>query len=190
MKYGSDEQESDSSSSSEDSDEAADEIFDKAFLRTLSCLKKKDPSIYKNEVAFFDQAPTIGETSKGKKKKDQPMYLKDYERKMILDKAEGKEEQVPTYVEEQSELKENLKSVLAGVEEGEESWGGMFEARKRSAEEVKKEHEDYVEWLAGQREHLNDGDTEKELQPLKEFWTDPKLDKGEVFLRDYILNKR
>lgn len=95
-------------------------------------------------------------------------------------------------MEEQKGLKEELKSALEVVvkQEEEEGWGGMFAARKKTDEEVKKEQEDYVEWLAGQREHLNDEGTEKELQPLKDFWRDPKLDKGEAFLRDYILNKR
>lgn len=94
-------------------------------------------------------------------------------------------------MEEQQGLKEELKSALeVVVEQEDEGWGGMFAARKRADDEVKKEQEDYVEWLAGQREHLNDEGTEQELQPLKDFWRDPKLDKGEAFLRDYILNKR
>lgn len=94
-------------------------------------------------------------------------------------------------MEEQTELKEQLKSALEVVVKREDDgWGGMFSARKKTDEETKKEQEDYVEWLAGQREHLSDEGTEKALQPLKDYWRDPKLDKGEAFLRDYILNKR
>lgn len=88
MKYGNDvDEESTASSSDDDAEEdLVDGNFEKAFLRTLSCLKNKDPSIYNDEVAFFDKAPKVGEsTSKKTTKKEQPMYLKDYERKMILD---------------------------------------------------------------------------------------------------------
>lgn len=87
MKYGVDaDEESTASSSDDDAEEdLVDGNFEKAFLRTLSYLKNKDPSIYNNEVAFFDKAPKVGETAKKTIKKEQPMYLKDYERKMILD---------------------------------------------------------------------------------------------------------
>lgn len=28
------------------------------------------------------------------------------------------------------------------------------------------------------------------MKPLRDFWTDPKLDASEKFLRDYVLNKK
>ena len=37
---------------------------------------------------------------------------------------------------------------------------------------------------------MNDEETEKDLKSLKDFWTDNKLEEGEKFLRDYILNKK
>ncbi|XP_075981322.1 protein KRI1 homolog [Anticarsia gemmatalis] len=45
------------------------------------------------------------------------------------------------------------------------------------------------EYLTGQAKHIDD-EVEKDLAPLKALWSDPKLNEGEAFLRDYILNKR
>lgn len=66
----------------------------------------------------------------------------------------------------------------------------MFKTRQKTAEEKKKEEEDYLQWLSGQTEHLKDEHVENDLKPLKEFWTNPKLDEGEKFLRDYVLKKK
>lgn len=84
-----------------------------------------------------------------------------------------------------------MKEALEGVDEDEdEEWGGMFKTREKTTAEKEKEEEDYKKWLVGQKEELNDKEIETELKPLKEYWNNPKLDEGEKFLRDYILNKR
>lgn len=74
-------------------------------------------------------------------------------------------------------------------EEGNE-WGGLFKTREKTTEEKVQEDEDYKQWLAGQRTHLDDETVENELTPLKTYWDNPKLEAGEKFLRDYILKKR
>jgi protein KRI1 len=53
-----------------------------------------------------------------------------------------------------------------------------------------KEEDDYRQWLKGQKEELTDKKTESELKYLRDYWNDPKLNSDELFLKDYILNKR
>lgn len=51
--------------------------------------------------------------------------------------------------------------------------------------------ESYKEWLKGQQVCVEiDAQEQEELKPLRDFWTDPKLDANETFLRDYILNNK
>ena len=52
------------------------------------------------------------------------------------------------------------------------------------------EEEEYREWLKGQKEDINNEETKKQLEPLKEYWSNPKLDDNEAFLKDFFLNKR
>nr|XP_008102015.1 PREDICTED: protein KRI1 homolog [Anolis carolinensis] len=135
------------------------------------------------------------------------MFLNDYERKVILEKAgkyedeeeeeeEEKEEAAiknpKSYVEEQKQLKQSFQRFVADSDEEEEENDNLSSLlRKRAKSKEEKEHEeaDYIRWLKGQ---ANSGAEEalQDLAPLKEYWNDPKLDEGERFLRDYILNKR
>jgi protein KRI1 len=80
---------SDESSSSEE-DEHAEQLIqqlEKDFFKTLSCLKKKDPSIYDEKVSFFADFNSAKPHEKivGIKKRDKPLFLKDYERKLIVE---------------------------------------------------------------------------------------------------------
>lgn len=43
--------------------------------------------------------------------------------------------------------------------------------------------------MKGQKKHISE-EEQKELKPLRDFWTDPNLDENEKFLRDYILNEK
>ncbi|PNF39018.1 KRI1-like protein [Cryptotermes secundus] len=69
-------------------------------------------------------------------------------------------------------------------------WGGLFQKRHKTQADVEKEEEDYKEWLKGQREELSDKKTESELKYLHDYWNNPSLNSQELFLKDYILNKR
>lgn len=77
---------SDSSSEDDDVGEELTEDVEKQFFKTLSCLKAKDPRIYDQKTNFFEgKEDAKNESTKRKAKKDQPMYIKDYERKILLE---------------------------------------------------------------------------------------------------------
>ncbi|XP_078285425.1 protein KRI1 homolog [Rhinoraja longicauda] len=211
-RYGDGAGEEDSSSSESDESELeADPTLDIDFYKTLSLLKKKDPKIYQKDVQFYTTDDVGNEGSKGKtankKKKEKPMYLKDYERKVILEK-EGKYEDddsddeetrakmeraaSPSYIEEQKRLKENFRTFVDDSEEDSESGDGgtgFLKLRAKSEEEKEKEEESYISWLRGQKD-LEDKEQLKDIKYLRDYWNDPQLDEGEKFLRDYVLNKK
>jgi protein KRI1 len=84
---------SDESSSSEE-DEYAEHLtqeLEKDFFRTLSCLKKRDPSIYDEKVSFFassNSTKTQGRNINMKKNETRPLFLRDYERKLIVERGQ------------------------------------------------------------------------------------------------------
>ncbi|XP_044264541.1 protein KRI1 homolog isoform X2 [Tribolium madens] len=197
-KYGDDLLDDESSSSSSDDEEGVeltDEV-EKQFFKTLSCLKNKDPRIYDENVRFFDETPINRGRAPKKGHKDKPLFINDYERELILKKnGEISDDETgeappdsPTYVEEQNKLKESFKEALDRVSE--EDWGGVLKIRKKTEEEKKREEADYLEWLAGQKEEIEDKEITSELEPLKKYWNKPDLDEDEKFLRDYILQKK
>lgn len=87
------ESDADDSDSSEE-DEILDPLFDQDFLKTLASLKSKDPAIYDKKTKFFkneESEPSsdddVAKSSKNKDIKSKPVTLKDYERKIILEKG-------------------------------------------------------------------------------------------------------
>lgn len=95
-----------------------------------------------------------------------------------------------SYVEEQQELKESFRAFVADSEEEEEGEGGgsaLLRRRSQTAEEKEQEEEEYIRWLKGQGEPPPE--PLQDLAPLQRYWTDPALEPGERFLRDYILNR-
>lgn len=112
--------------------------------------------------------------------------------------------QSPSYIQEQQNLRAEFKKVIdadsddddagssgeaaaGGDDDGNAEWGGIFKRREKSKAEEAAEEKLYTKWLAGEAA-ANIGENAATLQPLKEYWANPKLAKEEVFLRDYILN--
>ncbi|XP_054858874.1 protein KRI1 homolog [Eublepharis macularius] len=204
-RYGDAGEESSEESSSESEEEAAArdlEAADAAFYRTLGWLKTRDPRIYRQDDLDSDEDSSSGRENEklGSKKKQKPMYLKDYERKVILERA-GKYEDEDgvavkkhmSYVEEQKQLKESFRKFLTDSDEEEQGEDGSSAAllHKRNKSKEEKEHEkaDYIRWLKGQKEPQAE-EALQDLAPLREYWNDPQLDEKERFLRDYLLNER
>ncbi|XP_019631398.1 PREDICTED: protein KRI1 homolog [Branchiostoma belcheri] len=205
-RYGDVDVDASSSSSSETEDEDAVELtpaIEKGFLKTLAALKSKDPRIYQQDTNFYDEDKK-GEPSKteekGKKPKEKPMFLKDYERKVLLEKGgvpsddESSEEEFamnrptsPSYYEEQEQIKQSFKQALSAGDDDDDEDGSLLVERRRTQQELEEDERDYTAWLTGQKEEL--ANKYKDMGPLKQYWTNPELDKGEAFLRDYILNQ-
>ncbi|XP_045158400.2 protein KRI1 homolog [Mercenaria mercenaria] len=206
-KYG-DEEESEDSSSSESEDEDAEaltEQLERDWLRTLSALKSKDPRIYQKDVKFYhDDKDESGDNKKSKKTKDKPMFLKDYERKVLLEKggligdddnSDGEEPSTSYtsrlgYHQEQEQLRKSVVAA-AGSDSGDSDDDGLLKRREKSKEEKQREETDYLEWLKGQKDTLEtENEVGVELEPLKDYWQNKNLDAGEKFLKNYILNRQ
>ncbi|XP_066154798.1 protein KRI1 homolog [Euwallacea fornicatus] len=196
-KYGEDALEMSDSSSSSDDDENATELTEEVerdFFKTLSYLKTKDPKIYDNNISFFKHKPEV--VKKSTKGKEKPIFLKDYERKLLLEKGgvvSEDEDLTRTYVKEQEGIKEEIVKLGASVESDNDddgNIGGILQVRSKTKEEETEGEAEYLRWLTGQGEELKDENMKSELKPLKDFWNDPQLDNGEKFLRDYVLKKK
>ncbi|CAK9827727.1 Protein KRI1 homolog [Anthophora retusa] len=202
-KYGDGTEGSESETSSEEEEEnELTQQFDKDFYKTLAYLKNKDPKIYNEEVTFFEDTNKAQELHNEKKKqktaKEKSMFLRDYERNIILerdgkfsdseDENELKKKEIAekvTYVQEQNQLKESFKDALQDEEEEDD----LLKPKTKSQTEKEKEEADYKEWLKGQKAAINENE-QQVLKPLRDFWSNPNLDANEKFLRDYILNNK
>uniref|UniRef100_A0A8W8LZA7 KRI1-like protein n=1 Tax=Magallana gigas TaxID=29159 RepID=A0A8W8LZA7_MAGGI len=204
-RYGVDaEKEEEDSSSSESEDEDAEALtpqLEEDWLKTLAALKSKDPRIYDKSVKFYhsdeESSNSSSERPGPSKKKDKPVYLKDYHRKVILEKdgkiseedSDDLEEEVnhgPGYYEEQEEIKKSFKAKLAQESDSEEE---LFTTRSKTKEQEEEEERDYIKWLKDQKDLEETDPVGVELASLKSYWNNPKLHANEKFLRDLILNK-
>lgn len=204
-RYGVDaEKEEEDSSSSESEDEDAEALtpqLEEDWLKTLAALKSKDPRIYDKSVKFYhsdeESSNSSSERPGPSKKKDKPVYLKDYHRKVILEKdgkiseedSDDLEEEVnhgPGYYEEQEEIKKSFKAKLAQESDSEEE---LFTTRSKTKEQEEEEERDYIKWLKDQKDLEETDPVGVELASLKSYWNNPKLNANEKFLRDLILNK-
>ncbi|NXH21844.1 KRI1 protein, partial [Bucco capensis] len=85
---------SSSQSSSSDEEEEEEEVhldpqLEKEFYRTLALLKTRDPRIYQQDLSFYSHPGNEEEEEEEEEQEKvsaKPMYLKDYERKVMLEK--------------------------------------------------------------------------------------------------------
>ncbi|KAL3092390.1 hypothetical protein niasHS_007599 [Heterodera schachtii] len=180
------------------------------FLKTLSALKERDPKIYEQNANFFDEENQNTKTysdafqdieAKKRRKPQQKMTLRDYERKLVVERggefSESDEEMdrpgpssSPSYFDQQQQLKKAFKNALADSDDsGTEE---LLRKREKSEQEKVKEREDFYEWLRNEGAEENGAIIDKDLVKLKKRWSASggnQLDEEEKFLRDYLLNR-
>lgn len=102
-------------------------------------MKKKDPCIYDEEVKFFNDTNKLEEIKNGeakdkrkKESKEKSLTLRDYERTIVMERdgrfssSEDEDDarqkiKLPTYVEEQQELKDSFKRALKDEDNDEDT---------------------------------------------------------------------
>ncbi|KAK1990550.1 hypothetical protein LX36DRAFT_705182 [Colletotrichum falcatum] len=143
-----DDSDADSSSSDETEDEEgflATEDLDAQISATLSAIKNKDPRVLDKNFSFFSDAPNAAEPTPSKKK-EKPMFLKDYHREKILAGGVGasddEDEDAPppplqTYSQEQDALKKSIISEINRAAEPDDE--DDFVQRKPGQEVVRPE---------------------------------------------------
>ncbi|KAK1963068.1 hypothetical protein LY78DRAFT_615006 [Colletotrichum sublineola] len=124
-----DDSDADSSSSDETEDEdgfLATEDLDAQISATLSAIKNKDPRVLDKNFSFFQDTSNAAAEPTPSKKKEKPMFLKDYHREKILAGGVGasddEDDDAPpppqTYNQEQDALK---KSIISEINKAAES---------------------------------------------------------------------
>ncbi|XP_078487987.1 protein KRI1 homolog [Ciona intestinalis] len=173
------------SSSSESEDETAEGVnpkLEKDFFDTLAQLKRKDKTIYEKDRKFFKESPSPDEQSDGgspdsgvheNSKSEKPFLLRDYERKVVLEKDgcyedDENETTAGSYFSELNQIKKDLKKATSENDVNDDG-GDDFLTKK------------------AQSSHVDD---KVDLGELDSYWKDPELSKDEKFLRDYILERK
>nr|CAG4637774.1 EOG090X05XL [Chydorus sphaericus] len=178
------------SSESEDEGDGWNSDVEKQFFQTLASLKTKDPSIYDSKQKFFEQQPDFSKPT-SKSKTEEKVTLRDYERKLILEKggkfSDDEDIHPLTFTEEQNQLKKGFKKILDHCDDDD---GDLLVKRETNSSEKVREDEEYKEWLKGQKKDITNEEMKVKLKPLKDYWSDPNLDENEKFLKDFFLNKR
>ena len=205
-KYGdvSEQDESSSSSSEDENAEALTPQIERDWLRALSAIKNKDPKIYDSSTRFFSHDSTSksssGDESLDIPKKKKKIFLKDYERQILIEKGpelstdDSEEEyrlkeQAPGYYEEQEQIRASFKDALLDSDAEDD----LFVPRTKSLTQKREEDEDYLQWVKsddGKIESQEVTGVKQELDPLRKYWTKPSLDDSEKFIRNFILDKK
>ncbi|KWU43653.1 Krr1-domain-containing protein, partial [Rhodotorula sp. JG-1b] len=186
--------ETDYSTDDEDAELVTPEV-DAAILRTLAKIRAKDPSVYEEGRAVFDEeeaetaaarrAAASGSKS-ARQKASKPVLLKDFQRARLLANAQGDDdaaapsanaEAALTPVEEQRLLKQEMKAAFLGAasdSDDEDEAGGLFKKREKGDDERAREEQDYEKFLES---------------AVGKKAVKAALGDEEAFLRDYILNR-
>ncbi|XP_020247867.1 protein KRI1 homolog [Asparagus officinalis] len=151
---------------------------DLKFYDALVKVKKQDPILNQKDAKLFesssDDEDSHGESSK-RKKKEKPMYLKDVNYKYLTEEGPefGVEKLNPkVYNEDQAE---NIKAFFEAEKGafGSDDDGDIIKEKVRNGDEMEEDE--------------NAGEIQKKLDEY--FGEDDNLNKDDMFLKNYLLNK-
>lgn len=185
---GSDEDEDDESDSSES---LSEEAFDEQFLKVYSALKSKAPEIYEKSFAVASndkEEKNAAASSLKTKEKPKKFTLQDYHHKLIKEKKgiteedeqmmksdfnDDEEEKPSGYYEELYNIRQEINEIV-NDDEGDES-DQLFSVKEQQP--------------CSSESHKSTSNKKDEF--ISKIWSNSKkTDKGEEFLKDYIVNKR
>ncbi|PVU96380.1 hypothetical protein BB561_001224 [Smittium simulii] len=197
----------DESSSSDEEDEVgelATPQIDVQIFKTILAIKNKDKTLYDQSSNFYSDKDILEAELKWKDKqqvvkKQKPVTIKDYQRQVLLEdggiideeKEFLKEKKTLTHVQEQQEIKDsfkviqNLKCFYEGEEDQENS--GLFVVRDKTQDELDDDQDQYKAFLL---ENVAKGKDVAQSMDELDFFKDNKNDPKNVFLMDYILNRK
>uniref|UniRef100_A0A3P9LSG1 Uncharacterized protein n=1 Tax=Oryzias latipes TaxID=8090 RepID=A0A3P9LSG1_ORYLA len=159
-----------------------DPAVERDFYRILSLLKKKDPKIYEKDAKFYseDTSHSDEKPSTSKKAAVKPMFLKDYERAVILEKEGGFSQLHPGAAGASSAPAHSLLTEVDAADKEDEDAGG--EGRMGSP---------VCERLPVRRQTLGERRNARRTLTIQliDYWNNTQLEEKERFLRDYVLNK-
>lgn len=136
------------SDSSEDDENAYDPKFDAEFFKTLSSLKRKDPTIYERETKFFENVTTNAVSDGASTAKTKLLTVKQYEHNMLMETGglsdpddvdtSNVRSASPSYNDEQKQIKSEFKRVLEANDSEDDDTGdfaGLFTKREKTKQE-------------------------------------------------------
>ena len=136
----------DSSTNTEEEDDEgilASGALDKQFHATLEAIRTRDPRVYDEKAIFYAELGDQVHCIEGQKEKHQPMYLRDYHRRNLLEglnRGKGEDNGTMTYAQQQDHLKTDLvKDIHAVAGEIEGDGDNDFFVPRMSVPEVSKQ---------------------------------------------------
>ncbi|KAG0352375.1 hypothetical protein BGZ54_002819, partial [Gamsiella multidivaricata] len=190
-------------------DEEEDEVgelvtpeVDGQIMKTIGLIRAQDPKIYEATSHFFipaemEKARQQWKEKQAQEKKNKPMNLKDYHRKVLLEdggmvndeieERKVKEESEMTHVEQQEYLKREMKNAFLGGDDDDEDTDSFFTQKAKTKEDEDAEEDDYKRFLMESMGSKKGG--VEAFQDWREYKNAPEMDKDEAFLMDYILNR-
>lgn len=178
-----------SSDSEEEDDEGifVSEELDAQIEATLVAIREKDPRVYDEKATFYnDDNFELHDATATAKQKPQPMYLKDYHRKNLLKgitDGDSDEEKVPTYAQQQTDLRQSLVKELHAVEDGTVAGSVKGDSNKQDISD----DEDFLVMKASQQKP--EISSSKILQPSSKSYVASSDQDPETFLSNFIASR-